>query len=165
MIGGVHYATLATDASCNTKRAGMAYYLRDDDGIDRDAWYVDGVYSSTQAEWMALERALELLATKKYWPDTRLIVYCDNTTMLRIIDNKLTTTKARKNWGVKAAWAQTILAQFDSVEARHVPAHTGKGNLPRYALNRWCDFNARAMVRHGRFHEYRHWRKNEKSTA
>jgi ribonuclease HI len=157
MIGGVHYATLATDASCNNRRAGMAYYLRDDDGLTRDAWYVDGVYSSTQAEWLALERGLELLATKKYWSDTRLIVYCDNTTMLRIIDNKLMTSRAKRNWGVKCAWAQTILAQFDSVEARHVKAHA-RGNLPRYALNRWCDVNARAMVRHGRFHESRYTR-------
>lgn len=152
MINGIHYVTLATDASRSVSRIGMAYYIRDDDGITKEAWFLDGSYNATQAEWLALERALEVLSKKKYWANTKLIFYGDNSTMIQLVENAFRSNKAKKNWQVKQDWVNNILSQFSSVEARHVPSHTNRRDAARYALNRWCDFNARSMVRYGKMH-------------
>lgn len=153
MLNGTNYVTMATDGSTNnTSRCGMAYYIRDDDGIMKDSWYVEGAYTSTYAEWMALEKALYVLEKRRYPVNTKLIYYCDNMTMLRILGEGFDSRKAVKRWQVKRTWALFILKDFYSIETRHVKAHA-HGTSARYYLNRWCDYNCRAMMRHGRLHQ------------
>lgn len=149
MINGLHYITVATDASVKLNRSGMAYYLRDDNGTLKHAWYIEGKYQSHEAEWFALKAAIEVITNRHPNPNNvKIIFYCDNMTMIRLLENHVKS----KQWKTKQQWLHEKLKGF-SLEARHVPSHTNKTELKRYYLNRWCDFNARSMVRHGRLHE------------
>lgn len=159
MINGYSYITLATDASVGETRAGMAYYIRDDNGTLKDVWSVDEKIDSNEAEWLALQGALKVISNTNYPSDTILIYYCDNATMIKLVNCTFRSVKALKNWGLRMIWTKHITDQFYRVDARHVKGHTNKTGLARYTLNRWCDFNSRAMMRHGKRYEYRQIRK------
>lgn len=156
MINGKNYITIASDASCGNSRTGFAYYIRDDDGTHQHAWFTDEVMNSTEAEILAMKAALAAMLKLNIKKNTTVIYYCDNITVLQVLDNKF--TKARKKYGQLVAEAAAML-QGLTVVTRHVKGHTNGGELKRFYLNRWCDHNARAMMRHGRYHQSRAYKK------
>lgn len=160
MINGKNYITIASDASCGEKRTGFAYYIRDDDGAHQFAWYIEEAMNSTQAEIIAMQAALAAMRKLNIKENTTVIYYCDNTTVLQVIDNSF-SKKTAKRYTQLAAEA-SVLLQGMTVETRHVKGHTQGGELKRYFLNRWCDHNARAMMRHGRYHQSRAYKKGAK---
>ena len=156
MINGRNYITIASDASCGDSRTGFAYYIRDDDGTHQHAWFADEVMNSTEAEIKAMRAALAAMLKLNIKENTTVIYYCDNMTVLQVIDNKF--TKTSKNYSQVVAEAAAML-QGMTIDTRHVKGHTNGGEAKRFYLNRWCDHNARAMMRHGRYHQSRAYTK------
>lgn len=147
------YVTIASDASCGKERTGFAYYIRDDSGTTKEAWAVDKKMDSTMAEITSIMAALKAVSERNYPEKPYLIYYCDNKNALETLtQGYFTTYKARKRFGPSALELMKLTNIFAEVEARHVPAHTNKTELKRYFMNRWCDFNARAMMKHNRLH-------------
>jgi ribonuclease HI len=147
----LNYVTVASDASCGDEATGYAYYIRDDSGTKRHAWRSEHKkVSSTQAEIIAALSALKIVSQRTYPPNTKLIYYCDNTTTLHVLNDTL-SAKTRKKYLVAIEMAQKLIGNLE-LETRHVPSHTGKDDEKRYYLNRWCDFNARAMMKYNRLH-------------
>lgn len=165
-LNGINYITIASDASCGKERTGFAYYIRDDDGTEQHAWYVDEVMPSHEAETIAMQGAITALLGRNIKENTKVIYYCDNTTVLRMIDNSF--TKSGKKYKHITEQLQKDL-EYMTVETRHVKGHTSKqytkGAEKRYYLNDWCDKNARAMMRHKRLHQYRNWREEKKDAS
>ncbi|MGV9002373.1 MAG: RNase H family protein [Candidatus Saccharimonadaceae bacterium] len=150
----LNYVTIASDASCGENSTGYAYYIRDDDGTTKHAWRSDHKkLSSTKAEIVAALSALKVVSRRNYPAGTKIIYYCDNTTALKIIKDDF-SEKTRKKYAGAIEMAQSFIGDME-IETRHVPAHTGKDDQKRYYLNRWCDFNARAMMKYNRLHRTR----------
>lgn len=158
MINGKNYITIASDASCGKSRTGFAYYIRDDDGTHQHAWFVDEVMTSTEAEIVAMRGALAAMLKLRIKENTTVIYYCDNTTVLQVIDSSF--TKARKKYDAVVREVKALIKGLH-VETRHVKGHTRGGELKRFYLNRWCDQNARAMMRHGRLHQDSRFKRKE----
>lgn len=161
MIGKVNFVTIASDASCGQNATGYAYYIRDDDGTTKHAWRSeDKKLSSTKAEIVAALSALKMVSGRNYPANTKIIYYCDNTTALRVISDTF-SAKTRVRYAGAIEMAKQFIGDME-IETRHVPAHTGKDEEKRYYLNRWCDFNARAMMKYNRLHEVRKgWKKRK----
>lgn len=147
----LNYVTIASDASCGKDATGYAYYIRDDNGTTKHAWRSeDKKLSSTKAEIVAALSALKRVAGRNYPPGTKIIYYCDNTTALQVISDTF-ATRTRERYIGAIEMAKEFIGDME-IETRHVPAHTGKDEQKRYYLNRWCDFNARAMMKYNRLH-------------
>lgn len=151
------YTTLAIDASVSGEehkrdRTGFAYYIRDDSGATKHAWYEDKKYTSAEAETIALIEGLKACFKKEQPKNSCLIIYADNMTVITIINKGFVQPRKVKKWEPYSKMVHSYLSHYDKVEARHVPAHTGRSDLKRYHLNYWCDINSRAMMRHGRYH-------------
>lgn len=159
MINGRNYITIASDASCGQERTGFAYYIRDDDGTHQLAWFVEEVMTSTEAEITAMRAALKAMRQLNIKENTTVIYYCDNSTVLQVMDNSF--TKRKRKYSEVVAEAAELLEGM-TIETRHVKGHTRGGELKRFYLNRWCDHNARAMMRHGRYHQTREYKKGAK---
>lgn len=146
-----NYVTVASDASCGKEATGYAYYIRDDDGTTKKAWRTNhkGI-SSTKAEIVAALSALKIISGRNYPKGTKLIYYCDNTTALQVLTDTF-TPKTRAKYLGAIEMAKELIGELE-IETRHVPAHTGRTEEKRYYLNKWCDINARAMMKHGRLH-------------
>ena len=146
-----NYVTVASDASCGKEATGYAYYIRDDDGTTKKAWRTEHKkLSSTKAEIVAALSALKVINSRNYPKGTKVIYYCDNTTALQVIDDSF-ADRTRKRYLGAIEMAKELIGDLE-IETRHVPSHTGKTDMKRYYLNKWCDINARAMMRYGRLH-------------
>lgn len=156
-----NYVTVASDASCGENATGYAYYIRDDNGTTKHAWRSsDKKLSSTKAEIVAALSALKVVSGRNYPTGTKIIYYCDNSTTLRVLSDDF-SEKTRKKYLGAIEMAKAFIGDLE-IETRHVPAHTGKDEQKRYYLNRWCDFNARAMMKYSRFHINSFNRRNAK---
>lgn len=171
-LNGVNYVTIASDASASQGKLyyGIAYYVRDDAGTHKYASRVDIekkhlIPNSRDAELYALYAALQFVAKASYPAGTKVIYYADNATVIQVIDDSFTEKTRRKYEGL-IELAKEVFAGME-VETRHVKSHTRnhhKKDAPkRFYMNDWCDKNARAMMRHGRMHAERNWRKEKPS--
>lgn len=162
MINGQRYMVIASDGSAATHnrrliRTGHAYYIRDDEGTLKHAWYEQEGHDSQMAEYLAAHAALTA-AQDRILPDTKLIYYCDNSTVISALKNSFVTKKAKKNHAYWIEEFKKLTSAFQEVEARHIPAHTAREDEKRYYLNRWCDFNARSMMKYKRLHQKRRYK-------
>ena len=152
-----NYVTVASDASCGKEATGYAYYIRDDDGTTKKAWRTEHKkLSSTKAEIVAALSALKIISSRNYPAGTKIIYYCDNSTTLQVLSDSF-APKTRAKYLGAIEMAKQYIGELE-IETRHVPAHTGKDELKRYYLNRWCDFNARSMMKYNRLHVARRYR-------
>lgn len=149
------YLTIVSDASCShhsskKNRTGFAFRIRGDDIDIKKAWYEDVQMSSDRAESIAALGALKSIPEKD-WSNTKLIYYIDCESVIKSMRGEFTSVKGRRNWDTRTKLYRHYLKQFKEVEIRHVKAHTG-GTRTRDYIQQWCDMNARAMMRHGRYH-------------
>lgn len=158
-INGKHYVVVSTDASTTSnqsppehRRTGFAYYIRDDEGTYKHAWYSDEMYSSTLAEVEAMMEAMRFIAVREYPPNTTLIIYCDNMHVIKLLNGGIVNKKSIEKYKNELETIAAATAQFVEVDARHVRGHT-KGELKRYYMNDWCDKNSRSMRRHKKYYE------------
>ena len=149
MINGIHYITLASDASGGRgveghDGVGFAYYYRTDDGTKRHAWYMPVKIGISKAELIACVEGMK--AIKAAGHQGKLIIYMDNQIVLTIMKRQMKAVTIRKYKGLVEECEQ-LLRYFDDVEFRHVKSHQKRSDQKRWYLNRWCDINARTQLR------------------
>lgn len=167
MINGKTYVTVSSDASCETHPdihnqknprmigTGYAYYIRDDNGVTTHAWRDDTLMSSGEAEVHAAIAALMAIQDNDYPKNTKLIYYCDNMSVINILNGKPNDAAVKKH-ADSTRLINMLLSKFTEVEARHVPAHTKRKDMKRFYMNDWCDLNSRAMRKYNKLFENLH---------
>lgn len=155
----MNYVTVASDASFDRGMSGFAYYIRDDNGVTARAWRgkKNEFNSSDATEVEAMLTALVILSDRKYPPDTKLIYYCDNMNVIRLINRHVYSDKSkkRKEWERLSHEVRFLTQQFIEIEGRHVKGHQKPGEYgieeKKFYLNRWCDANASMMMKKNRY--------------
>lgn len=141
-------ATVITDASyCDRSRAaGWAAWIRIDgqsEPIRRYGAFKTEVTGPTQAEMLA---AINGVWLAHQMGATEVLLQTDCATVVMLAEGQVRRGKLRKAWAVAVDRAGLVNV---SLSARHVRGHTKTQDARSY-VNRWCDVNARAAMRHAR---------------
>lgn len=151
------YITIATDISCSAKYKVTAWacYIRHSGGVIKQS----GVFSqhpsdTCRAETYALVNALTIAAKNiPDWSESRIIIHNEIErvlTPLRLKNGKLSPKEVDRTEAIVNI-ALPILDTAASWERRKIQAHFKEwetsDNPAKYAINRWCDTEARRLMR------------------
>jgi ribonuclease HI len=154
------YITIATDISCDAKYkvATWACWIRYDGGVIRRS----GVFSqypndTCRAETYALINALTIAKNNiSDWGESRIIIHNEIERVLTplLTKNGKPSTKEADRTEAIVNLAMPILDSAQSWERRKIKAHfkdwKDSDNPAKYAINRWCDIEARRLMRETR---------------
>lgn len=145
------YITIASDISCDAdyKIVTWAFYIRHGGGVIKQSGQFKKYHQHTStAETYALINALTI--AKQQIPDfsdSRVIIHNEIERVLDIIrPNSLSALRKERNDAIQDI-ALPILESAYSYEIRKIKAHykrwKSSDNPAKYAINRWCDREAR----------------------
>jgi ribonuclease HI len=151
------YVTIATDISSDevNKITTWACYIRYDGGaIKRVGQFKEFHKSSSAAETYALINALTIAKNSiPDWNESRVIIHNEVEHVLTPITSKAGNIRKRDlDRAIKIrTLALPILKEAKDWERRKIKAHFSgwkeSDNPAKYAINRWCDIESRALMR------------------
>lgn len=153
------YVTIATDVSCSGQKEKImtwACYIRYNGGvIKRSGVFKERRDNTPIGETLALANALTI-AYKSIsdWSESRIIIHNEcSDIVLRPLLTKGGKIRKRDEYRAAAIVdvSLPILAKAQSWELRDITAHYKKwqesDNPAKYAINRWCDSEARRLMK------------------
>lgn len=150
------YVTIATDISrdIRSRTTTWACYIRHSGGTIKEVHeFKKFYYDTSKAETYALVNAL-IIAKQQIpdWDQSKIIIHNEIEHVLRPIKTKAGNIRQRDAERTEAirGIALPILSQAYEWERRKIKAHYAdwrkSENPAKYALNRWCDEQSRALM-------------------
>lgn len=151
------YITIATDVSCDSKHriSTWACYIRHNGGAIKKAGQFKNYYMNTAAaETYALVNALTIAHQLPSWSESKIIIHNEIEHVLTPVTTKtgnIKKTDLERAQAIKSI-ALPILSEAMGWERRKIKAHyrdwKTSDNPAKYAINRWCDMEARKMMKY-----------------
>ena len=150
------YVTIASDISCDdiNKITTWACYIRHAGGAIKRSGQFKDYQKSNDAETYALINALTIAKNSiPDWNESKVIIHNEIEHVLSPITSPAGNIRKRDlDRAIKIrTLALPILAEAKDWERRKIKAHFSaweqSDNPAKYALNRWCDQESRALLR------------------
>lgn len=150
------YITIATDISCDPKHriTTWACYIRYGGGAIKQTGRFKTFYHSVPAETYALVNALHIAYTEiPDWSESRVIIHNEIENVLTPLLTKHGNPREsdKDRTAAIVLLALPILDRAQSWERRKIKAHfagwEASDNPKKYAINRWCDVESRALMK------------------
>lgn len=151
------YITIATDISCDNKYkiTTWACYIRHDGGAIKHVQQFKKYYKNTAlAETLALVNALTIARQEiPNWENSKIIIHNEIECVLTPSITRAGNVRMhdRERTDIINSLAMPILGEAGGWDRRKIKAHYAgwetSDNPAKYAMNRWCDYSSRRLLK------------------